>query len=110
MFRASKAALFLASSALTANAVTIYAIQSIDINGNPFRPTGTAQLPPPLVTMGAYNVTTLPAPPLPSPMPPLNLTAQLYSGGMNNLSRPQPGNFLGFSIELSVANQMREFH
>jgi len=58
MFRASKAALFLASSALTANAVTIYAIQSIDINGNPFRPTGTAQLPPPLVTMGAYNVTT----------------------------------------------------
>ncbi|KAF8332661.1 uncharacterized protein EI90DRAFT_2917640 [Cantharellus anzutake] len=27
-------------------------------------------------------------------------------GGMKGLSRPQAGNFLGFSIELSVANQM----
>ncbi|KAF8316086.1 hypothetical protein DL93DRAFT_2056676, partial [Clavulina sp. PMI_390] len=54
----------------------------------------------------AYNLTTLTPPALPSPMPSLSFTAQLYASGATGLSIPQKGNFMGWSIELSVANQL----
>ncbi|KAF8316072.1 hypothetical protein DL93DRAFT_2193867 [Clavulina sp. PMI_390] len=50
-------------------------------------------------------MTTLPPPPLPNPLPSLEFTASLHASGANGLSIPQKGNFMGWSIELSVANQ-----
>ncbi|VDC02964.1 unnamed protein product [Peniophora sp. CBMAI 1063] len=57
-------------------------------------------------TPAAYQTTTLNRPALPNPMPALTFPAQLYSGGMANMSIPQKGDFMGFSIEMSVATQM----
>ncbi|TFY66769.1 hypothetical protein EVG20_g4322, partial [Dentipellis fragilis] len=55
----------------------------------------------------AYNPTVLQAPPVPSnPAVPNNFPIQLYSGGMNGLSMPLPGDFYGFSVEMSVANHI----
>ncbi|KAG5645144.1 hypothetical protein DXG03_006861 [Asterophora parasitica] len=54
----------------------------------------------------AYNPTTLIPPPVPSPLN-TQFTLQLQSGGdVQGLSIPQEGSFLGFSIEMSVANQV----
>lgn len=65
--------------------------------------------PPPQVVLPA---TALPpgAPPGPPPAQPgpSSFPIQLYLGGMSNLSIPQKGNFLGFSVELSVADHIRE--
>lgn len=56
----------------------------------------------------AYDTTVLNP-----PAPPTDLNKdfgiQLYSGGMANLSIAQKGSFLGFSIELSVADQIRMY-
>ena len=57
-------------------------------------------------TPAAYQTTTLNRPALPNPMPALTFPAQLFSGGMANMSIPQKGDFMGFSIEMSVATQM----
>ncbi|KAJ7592650.1 glycoside hydrolase family 79 protein [Mycena floridula] len=56
----------------------------------------------------AYNPTVLNPPDLPSPMPSLNFPIQLQNGGTPGVSIMQTGAFLGFSIEMSVANQVRE--
>jgi hypothetical protein len=55
----------------------------------------------------AYNPTTLVAPAAPSPAITTNFGLQLLSGGMTNMSRQIPSNYLGFSIEMSVFNQFR---
>ena len=98
-------------------------------------PSGTiTPVPHAVATLRAYNTSTLVARPLPTQMPNLAPVAQLYpgallgrsrlpvatfltslllrhhiQGGMDGLSAPAKGNFLGFSVELSVANQMRQF-
>ncbi|KAF9506580.1 glycoside hydrolase family 79 protein [Hydnum rufescens UP504] len=96
MRRALATVLCVLASSLSANAVTIYTTLG----------SGTDTAAEATVTgFGAYNSTALVAPGLPNPMPPLNFTIQLYLGGMNNLSIKQASNFMGFSIELSVANQ-----
>ncbi|KAF8882861.1 glycoside hydrolase family 79 protein [Infundibulicybe gibba] len=53
----------------------------------------------------AYNPTVLNAPALPNPLPPLQFPIQLQNGD-SQLSIQQPGSFFGFSIEMSVANQV----
>ena len=55
----------------------------------------------------AYSPVTLNVPAPPDPMPPQQFGVTLYSGGMTNMSIPQPGNFMGFSIEMSVSTQLR---
>lgn len=60
-------------------------------------------------TPAAYQTTTLNRPALPNPMPSLTFPVQLFSGGMTNMSIPQKGDFMGFSIEMSVATQMRTY-
>lgn len=57
----------------------------------------------------AYDPTSLSAPAVPSPAPATQFPVQLYSGGMQGLSIPQTGAFVGFSVELSVADQICEF-
>ncbi|KAF8576860.1 glycoside hydrolase family 79 protein [Ramaria rubella] len=54
----------------------------------------------------AFDNTSLVPPPIPSPPIPTQFPIQLFSGGMQGLSIPQSGAFVGFSVELSVANQV----
>lgn len=58
----------------------------------------------------AYDPRTL-VPPTPPTDPPVNtrFPVQLLNGGMTNLSIPQNGAFLGFSIEFSVSSHVCEF-
>lgn len=57
----------------------------------------------------AYDTTVLTAPPVPSPPIATQFPVQLYSGGMQGLSIPQSGSFVGFSVELSVSDQICKF-
>lgn len=87
--------------------VTLYTDQ------NPFFQTfnGKTQTTPALPTYtaaSAFDPTNLVAPPAPSPPIQTQFPVQLFSGGMANLSIPQSGAFVGFSVELSVANQVCE--
>ncbi|TDL20289.1 glycoside hydrolase family 79 protein [Rickenella mellea] len=54
----------------------------------------------------AYNPTILNPPPPPNPPGPSQFPIQLMSTGTQGLSIQQSGNFLGFSIEFSVVNQV----
>ncbi|KAF8519367.1 glycoside hydrolase family 79 protein [Hysterangium stoloniferum] len=83
------------------NAVTIYT-QVTFADGSV--PTATASSPTP--THAAYDSTVLTPPPVPNPNIPTNYVLQLLSGGMDGLSIPQTGSFVGFSVELSVADQV----
>lgn len=58
----------------------------------------------------AYDPTTLVAPAVPNPAINNNFGLQLPTGGMPGLSIHQHGAFLGFSVELSVSNQIRKSH
>ena len=55
------------------------------------------------------DTTTLTPPPVPNPAIPTVVPVQLSStGGVPGLSIQHKGNFFGFSIEMSVANQVCE--
>ncbi|TDL27068.1 hypothetical protein BD410DRAFT_783229 [Rickenella mellea] len=54
----------------------------------------------------AYDPTVLNAPAPPAPPGPTNFPIQLLSSGTTGMSIPLSGNFLGFSIEFSVVNQV----
>lgn len=56
----------------------------------------------------AYNPTILEPPSLPDPLPAMNFDIQLQNGGTPGVSIKQTGAFLGFSIEMSVTNQLRK--
>jgi hypothetical protein len=59
----------------------------------------------------AYDPTVLNAPPIPNPAPSVQFALELQSSGqaVQGLSIVQNGPFLGFSIETSVVNQVREY-
>lgn len=59
----------------------------------------------------AFNSIVLTPPPLPNPPPPTQFAQQLASNAQNvqGLSIPHTGDFLGFSIEMSVGNQISEY-
>lgn len=67
----------------------------------------TAALGASFTGLAAYDPTVLTPPPVPNPPPPTNFDIRL-TNGIAGLSIPQSGNFLGFSIEMSVINQVRE--
>ena len=58
----------------------------------------------------AYDGTVLMAPAIPNPPPPQTFSLQLLSSNTSQggLSILQKGTFFGFSIEMSVINQVRE--
>lgn len=60
--------------------------------------------------VSAFNNVTLNAPPVPNPPPPTQFDLHLESVARNvaGLSIQQAGSFLGFSIEMSVVNQIGE--
>ena len=60
----------------------------------------------------AFNTIVLNAPPVPQPPPPtkFGISLQSNAAGVLGLSIPHPGSFYGFSIEMSVANQIGVWH
>lgn len=54
----------------------------------------------------AANPSVLDPPPLPNPLPNLNFDIQLVDGGTPGVSIPHKNPFWGFSIEMSVTNQL----
>lgn len=56
----------------------------------------------------AYNPTTLTPPPVPTALN-KNFPIQLVQGGVPGSSIQIPGHFFGFSMEMSVVDQIREF-
>lgn len=54
----------------------------------------------------AYNPATLNPPPVPDPLPPMSFDVPMKNGETEGLSIKLGGNFMGFSIEMSVANQV----
>ncbi|KAF8991302.1 glycoside hydrolase family 79 protein [Cyathus striatus] len=66
---------------------------------------------PALTTLPAYDETILIPPPVPSPAPPRQFTVEMQrdAANVNGLSIPHRGAaFFGFSIEMSVVNQVRD--
>jgi hypothetical protein len=75
-------------------------------------PTGTASAAAANYTgAAAYDPTVLTAPAIPNPAPPNTFFLQLLSSNtsQSGLSIMQKGSFFGFSIEMSVVNQVREY-
>ncbi|KAG9127511.1 hypothetical protein FRC07_012798 [Ceratobasidium sp. 392] len=88
---------FLASAwAPFAAAVTTYGLK-------PQKTIATSVAYAAVATLAAYDQTVLNSPSPPNPAGANNFLVQLYPGGMNGLSIKQKGDFMGFSIELSVA-------
>ncbi|KAJ6482192.1 glycoside hydrolase family 79 protein [Mycena vitilis] len=56
--------------------------------------------------VAAYNPSSLVAPPVPSPTILTTIPITLQNSGTPNLSIKQKGSFIGFSIEMSVTNQV----
>jgi len=87
---------------LTTIAVTIY----YPPGQQPLSATGTA-LAANYTGAAAYNPILLNPPPVPSPFT-TQFNIQLQNGGTVGVSIPQEGSFLGFSVEMSVVNQVCE--
>ncbi|KAF8267751.1 hypothetical protein EI94DRAFT_1729509 [Lactarius quietus] len=69
-------------------------------------PSGTAAVPN-FTAEAEYDPTTLTPPAVPNPPIPTVVPVQLTSsGGFPNLSAPVNGGFFGFSVEMSVSNQI----
>jgi len=81
-----------------AGAVTTYGLK-------PHKSIATSAAYAAVATLAAYDQTVLNSPGPPSPAITNNFVVQLYPGGMAGLSIKQKGGFMGFSIELSVAQQ-----
>lgn len=82
--------------------VTVYYQQG----QNPFQTTTAAAAQ--YTGAAAYNPTVL-NPPAPLPDLHRNFPIQLVNGGQQGASILQTGQFFGFSIEMSVVNQVREY-
>lgn len=71
--------------------------------------TGTGTAAGALYTAAAaYDPTVLTPPAVPTNQP-TQFTIQLQNGGTPNVSIPQSGAFVGFSIEMSVVNQISAY-
>lgn len=94
---------FCCASFLTAQAVTVY-------NQLPMGQSTSTAASASYTGAAAYDPTVLTAPAIPNPAPPTQFTLELQSSGdaVQGLSIRQSGSFLGFSIETSVVNQVRE--
>lgn len=94
----------LASTVLHSQAITIY-------GQLPLQQTATDSAFAPQKTLAAWDKTELLPPALPSPKPSVAFTLNLQrdAAGVNGLSIPHVGvGFWGFSIEMSVINQVCE--
>lgn len=98
-------------SASVALAAVSPALAVLDKRLTVYNPTGTTTSNAAAATYtgaAAYDTTVL-NPPAPPGDLVKDFNVQLFSGGMDGLSIKQKGSFLGFSIELSVADQIRKY-
>ncbi|KIJ42028.1 hypothetical protein M422DRAFT_255050 [Sphaerobolus stellatus SS14] len=101
-----RAALSVLSLALLANAgVTIYTQVTFGTGAA----TATGSAFPSVTNAAAFDPTMLIPPPPPNPAVGGANVVQLLTGAMANMSAPVQSGFLGFSIELSVADQVCEW-
>jgi hypothetical protein len=102
---------FLSSAALVVAQYSIYQPKNQVIFGGAalhLTATGTAAAAN-FTGAAAYDSTVLTPPAVPNPAIPSQIPIQLTSsGGITGLSIPQNGGFFGFSIEMSVSNQVCE--
>lgn len=85
-------------------------VQSVTIHYAPGQTplgTGTAAAGAAYTGAAAYNPTTLTPPPVPTSLK-RNFQLSVVPGGVPGLSIKIPGRFFGFSIEMSVVDQIRE--
>lgn len=96
--------LFILYMLSAAGAVTVYSQLPMAITPTTSAPGST------YTGAAAYDPTVLSAPPIPNPPPPTQFGIQLYSNASSvpRLSIPLNGAFLGFSIEMSVVDQVRK--
>lgn len=95
--------------------VTVYGVsgqlqQTLGLDGTT-NSTASSTADIPAYTPPAFNTVVLQAPPVPQPPPPTQFSLSLQastSAGVQGLSIPQSGSFLGFSVEFSVVNQVGE--
>ena len=101
------------------NALTVYglggaSLQSVSTSA-PASASGSAtsglSAAPAGYTPPAFKTVVLNPPPVPSPLPPMQFSVQLESSAtdVSGLSIPQSGAFFGFSIEMSIINQVSEY-
>lgn len=103
---------------INVNAVTVYGLagaSTADVStiASASGGTGSATLSaePVGYTPPAFKTLVLTPPPVPDPKPPMQFGIQLASSASDvvGLSIPQSGAFYGFSIEMSIANQVSEY-
>lgn len=93
---------FLSLCLPAAAAVTVY-------TQVPMGASTVSAVPTAMVTYAAhFDPLDLVPPPAPNQTDPSTFPVQITSGGIPGLSIPVTGNFMGFSIELSVADQISE--
>lgn len=96
-----------------AQAVTVYGQQGMTVPSGvatTAASTATADSLDWLSNFDAYNTVSLTAPSLPSPVPTaFSMTVQNSASTIQGLGTKQEGNFLGFSIEMSVVQQVSEY-
>ncbi|EIN05129.1 glycoside hydrolase family 79 protein [Punctularia strigosozonata HHB-11173 SS5] len=94
-------AILAAGLASSVRAVTVYSQQT-------FGAATTSAAAASYTGAAAYDPTVLNAPAVPNPAPATQFSVQLQSqaSAVQGLSIPQSGSFLGFSIEMSVINQI----
>ncbi|KAG5722733.1 hypothetical protein E4T56_gene7377 [Termitomyces sp. T112] len=85
----------LRASLIVSASVTVYPTATTTIAASAANYTGAA----------AYDPTVLQPPPVPSGLN-TQFVIQLQNGGTDKLSLPQNGSFIGFSVEMSVVNQV----
>lgn len=99
--------LFLSYASLSVAQFSVYKPQQQVI----FNGTSTSAVSPTASTYSgpaAFNPSVLVAPPVPTPGPATAFDVQLTTGQVPNLSIPQSGAFFGFSVEMSVVNDVCE--
>jgi hypothetical protein len=94
---------FVLSPIPTTAEVTVYT--SIPLTGIPPGPAATATC---ISASACDNLTVNAIPPSPQPLAQA-VPVQLLTGGMPGMGHKVSGDFAGFSIELSIANSIREF-
>lgn len=97
---------FLAASAALPALVSALDKRSVTIYDPTASPTSTANAAAASYTGAAAYDTTVLNPPAPPTDLNKDVPIQLFAGGMDGLSIKQKGSFMGFSIELSVADQI----
>lgn len=100
--------LAIASWFIAANAqVTVYGVEGVVTTTTTITTTSSAATGS-YTGAAAWNPTTLVAPAVPTPAPAMQFPVQLQNSAsdVSGLSIPQTGAFLGFSIEMSVIDQV----